>query len=116
MENRQAMGYFLLACEKVGIREHVVRKLFEELSDTFENYTPEEAEVEGHKWYNSLEKKKMPIPKKITRLPDDFESEISKKNKQAIEILRQLRPYTKVDMDLSIVHKINRLLDKMNEK
>lgn len=55
MDNRQAIGYMLLACEKVGLDKEITKKLYREMYWQFDMKTKEEAEEKGFAWYHSLE-------------------------------------------------------------
>jgi hypothetical protein len=58
MDNRQALGYMLLACQRLGYNKEQARELFREMYYLFDIYTEEEAEEKGFRWYHSLEDKK----------------------------------------------------------
>jgi hypothetical protein len=55
MDNRQALGYMLLACKRLGYNKEQAKKLFAEMYYLFDIYTEEEAEEKGFDWYHSLE-------------------------------------------------------------
>lgn len=57
MNNRQAIGYMLLACKQLGYSKPEARKLFREMYSLFDLKTEEEAEKQGYEWYYSLEDK-----------------------------------------------------------
>ena len=58
MDNRQALGYMLLACQRLGYNKEQARELFREMYYLFDVYTEEEAEEKGFRWYHSLEDEK----------------------------------------------------------
>jgi len=55
MDNRQAIGYMLLACKELGLKKEEVRKLYGAMYSQFDLKTEEEAEERGFDWYNNLE-------------------------------------------------------------
>lgn len=55
MDNRQALGYMLLACKDIGVDKETVRKLKRAMYFQFDLKTEDEAEERGHDWYNELE-------------------------------------------------------------
>lgn len=55
MDNRQAIGYLLLACKELGMSKEEAQKLYGAMYGAFDMKTEEEAEQQGHDWYNSLE-------------------------------------------------------------
>ncbi|MDO3663051.1 hypothetical protein [Bacillus sp. C28GYM-DRY-1] len=57
MENRQALGYILLACNDIRLDKEVVRKFKRAMYFQFDLKTEAEAEELGHEWYNNLEDK-----------------------------------------------------------
>lgn len=100
MDNQQAAGYFLMACKSAGLKKIQTDKLLGELHSAFDLYTEEEAEERGFEWYNSLyhnpshqmsSKKDHIKPKKTTRLPDDYEPEIVRKNKDLLNLLWRIK-------------------------
>jgi hypothetical protein len=60
MDNRQAIGYMLLACKRLGYTKERTRELFGEMYYLFDIYTEEEAEEKGFDWYHSLEESQKP--------------------------------------------------------
>lgn len=54
MDNRQAIGYMLLACQKAGFNKETAEKLYGEMYWLFDLKTENEAEQQGFKWYRSL--------------------------------------------------------------
>lgn len=54
MDNRQALGYMLLACKKLNMSKEEARKLYAQMYQAFDFYTEEEAEKKGFDWYHSL--------------------------------------------------------------
>jgi hypothetical protein len=55
MDNRQALGYMLLACKRAGLSKEETRKLLGEMYYLFDIKTEEEAEEQGFAWYHSLD-------------------------------------------------------------
>lgn len=56
MDNKQAIGYMLCACEALGVKDKdFIRKLQKEMSYQFDVKTEDEAEKKGFAWYYSLE-------------------------------------------------------------
>ncbi|WP_198020560.1 hypothetical protein [Anoxybacteroides tepidamans] len=55
MDNRQALGYMLLACKRLGYSKEQARELYREMYYSFDLYTEEEAEEKGLEWYHSLD-------------------------------------------------------------
>lgn len=53
MDNRQAIGYMLLACKEVGIDKDMAKKLYSEMYWQFDIKTEEEAEKQGFEWYHN---------------------------------------------------------------
>ncbi|NWQ39457.1 hypothetical protein MLOOGBEN_01945 [Bacillus sp. EB106-08-02-XG196] len=56
---RQALGYFLLACNEANIPKSTINEIYKNMRWQFDIKTPEEAEKEGYEWYRSLEKDKI---------------------------------------------------------
>lgn len=55
MDNRQAIGYMLLAAKASGLDKATTKKLFGEMYYLFDVKTEEEAEEQGYDWYHSFE-------------------------------------------------------------
>jgi hypothetical protein len=55
MDNRQALGYMLLACKELNMTKEEARKLYGAMYNQFDFKTEEEAEERGFEWYNNLE-------------------------------------------------------------
>lgn len=80
MNNREAIGYMLLACKRLGYSKEEARKLFGEMYREFDFKTEEEAEKMGFDWYDTLSedkekltpRKRNATPRKITRLPKGY--------------------------------------------
>lgn len=53
MTNRQALGYLLLACKKLGMTKEEAKKICEKMEYLFDALTEEEAEEKGWEWYRS---------------------------------------------------------------
>ena len=51
MENRQALGYALLAMKYLGYSKEEAKKVVDEMVYFFDVLTPEEAEEVGFEWY-----------------------------------------------------------------
>ncbi len=51
MDNRQAVGYMLMACKELGLSKEDAKKLYGEMHYQFDINTPDEAEEKGFKWY-----------------------------------------------------------------
>ncbi|MEG0450925.1 MAG: hypothetical protein RR595_13800 [Lysinibacillus sp.] len=54
MDNRQALGYMLLACKKLGYTKEQARAMYGEMYWLFDFKTEEEAEDQGNSWYDNL--------------------------------------------------------------
>lgn len=54
MDNRQAIGYMLMACKEVGLSKEDAKMLFREMYYQFDLKTPDEAEEKGFGWYNRV--------------------------------------------------------------
>lgn len=55
MDNRQAIGYMLLAAKAAGLDKETTKKFFGEMYYMFDIKTEEEAEEQGYEWYHQLE-------------------------------------------------------------
>lgn len=55
MDNRQALGYMLLALKRLGYSKEEAKKIYREMYYLFDIYTEEEAEEKGFDWYRSIE-------------------------------------------------------------
>jgi hypothetical protein len=55
MDNRQALGYLLLACKDLKLDKEYVRNLKRAMYVQFDLKTEEEAEEQGFNWYHSIE-------------------------------------------------------------
>lgn len=55
MDNRQSIGYALLACQRAGLTKEQTKKVYAEMYYLFDIYTEEEAEEKGFEWYYSDE-------------------------------------------------------------
>ena len=55
MDNKQALGYMLLACKSLGYTKDQVRDLYKAMYYQFDVKTEEEAEEQGFEWYYNLE-------------------------------------------------------------
>lgn len=55
MDNRQAIGYMLLACKKLGYDKEQAKALYSAMYYQFDIHTESEAEEKGHSWYHGLE-------------------------------------------------------------
>ena len=53
MDNRQAIGYMLLACKRAKMTKEQAKKLYGEMYYLFDIKTEEEAEEQGHEWYHN---------------------------------------------------------------
>ncbi|MGM0941357.1 MAG: hypothetical protein ACQEWU_10400 [Bacillota bacterium] len=51
MDNRQAIGYMLMACKESGLSKDDAKKLYGEMHYQFDLKTPDEAEEKGFEWY-----------------------------------------------------------------
>jgi len=51
MDNRQAIGYMLVACKELGLDKETAQKLYREMYYQFDIKTEEEAEEIGLQWY-----------------------------------------------------------------
>lgn len=103
MDNRQAIGYMLLACKKLGYTKDQVRELYREMYFEFDFKTEEEAEKIGHEWYVSLEdevpenlgvrKANLPVASKTTHLTEASKSkmrkEVEKSNEKLLKMIRR---------------------------
>lgn len=54
MDNQQAIGYMLLACQRAGFDKETTRRVYREMYYLFDILTEEEAEERGHAWYHNL--------------------------------------------------------------
>ena len=52
MQNREAIGYMLVACEKLNIDKNTAKKIMAEMYYQFDILTEEEADERGHDWIN----------------------------------------------------------------
>lgn len=102
MVKREFTGYLLLACKNLNYSKEQARILLGELSILFESATSEQVE-EGFKWLFNEQENRAELqlknnrmikakhrmkPRKITRLPECFQSELLKENEQLIQFLR----------------------------
>lgn len=55
MDNRQAIGYMLLACKRSGMTTKQTQKLYSEMYYLFDIKAEEEAEQQGSEWYSKLD-------------------------------------------------------------
>ncbi|MBT2289581.1 hypothetical protein J7E73_10640 [Paenibacillus albidus] len=55
MDNRQALGYMLLACKQAGLDKATTKKLYGQMYWQFDFKSEAEAEELGFDWYFSLE-------------------------------------------------------------
>lgn len=55
MDNNQALGYMLLACQQLGYTKEQARKLYAAMYFAFDVKTEEEAEEKGFEWYHGLD-------------------------------------------------------------
>lgn len=55
MDNRQALGYMLVACKKLGYTKEQARKIYGEMYNQFDMKGESEAEEQGFDWYNGLD-------------------------------------------------------------
>ena len=55
MDNKQALGYMLLACKELGYTKEQAEKLYREMYYQFDMKTEEEAEEQGLEWYYNLD-------------------------------------------------------------
>lgn len=53
MDNRQALGYMLLACKSNNIEINIVKNIFRSMCCLFDVKTEDEAESQGFNWYYS---------------------------------------------------------------
>lgn len=51
MDNKQALGYMLVACKELGYSKDEAQKLYGEMYYQFDVKTENEAEEIGHEWY-----------------------------------------------------------------
>jgi hypothetical protein len=51
MNNRQAIGYMLLATKKINLDKETIKKLRSAMYYQFDTKTEEEAEEQGHEFY-----------------------------------------------------------------
>lgn len=54
MDNRQALGYMLLACKELGMSNEQAKKLYSAMYNQFDFKTESEAEEQGFAWYHNL--------------------------------------------------------------
>lgn len=55
MDNRQALGYMLLACKRLGYTQEQTEAMYSAMYQEFDFKTEEEAEEKGFDWYYNLE-------------------------------------------------------------
>ena len=55
MDNRQAAGYMLLACNRAGLTREQAKEIYMEMLYLLDIKSEEEAEEQGHKWYFNRE-------------------------------------------------------------
>lgn len=55
MDNRQALGYMLLACKQTGLDKATTQKLYGQMYWQFDLKNEAEAEELGFEWYYSAE-------------------------------------------------------------
>lgn len=55
MDNRQALGYMLLACKELNMSKEETNKIYGAMYYQFDFKTEEEAEEKGFQWFNNLE-------------------------------------------------------------
>ncbi|MCD5326156.1 MULTISPECIES: hypothetical protein [Pontibacillus] len=53
MDNRQAAGYMLLACQRAGLSKEKTKELYSTMYFMFDVKTEEEAEEQGLGWYHT---------------------------------------------------------------
>lgn len=51
MDNKQALGYMLLACKEAGLDHETTKQLYKEMYYQFDVKTESEAENLGFRWY-----------------------------------------------------------------
>lgn len=118
MDNRQALGYMLLACKQLGYSKEKARKLLGQMYYMFDIKTEDEAEEQGFEWYRSLEEPEhgdnTPFisnndakPRKITRFPKGNQTKLSNES---------IRPYTKVNLSFPVLKHIDNVLDKIDKR
>jgi hypothetical protein len=56
MDNRQALGYMLLACKDIELDKETIKKLKKAMYFEFDMKTEEEAEELGNEWYYTSHK------------------------------------------------------------
>lgn len=57
MDNKQALGYMLLACKEAGLNHETTKRLYKEMYYQFDVKTESEAETLGFRWYQDLNNK-----------------------------------------------------------
>ena len=84
MENKQALGYMLLACKQLGYTKEQADKLYNAMYEQFDENTEEEAKKMGFNWFNNLpegspvKRERKATPQKLTKFPDGYEPKIVK--------------------------------------
>lgn len=53
MDNRQAVGYMFLACQKANLDKETVKSIYREMYWLFDLKTEDEAETQGFEWYHN---------------------------------------------------------------
>jgi len=55
MDNREALGYMLVALKELGYDQKTAKKIYGEMYYQFDLKTEDEADKIGHDWYYSAE-------------------------------------------------------------
>lgn len=101
MENRQAIGYMLVACKNLGFTKEQAMRLLGEMYYMIDVKSGEEAELQGFEWFDNLEEesektifiekqKTRVTPRRITKLPGNYRSKLSIENEKMIKRLRSM--------------------------
>ena len=94
MDNKQALGYLLLACKELGLSKQQSKELYGAMYREFNHKTEIEAEKLGFVWYQHLEEKvpvtlKWASPSKSITFPK--ETKTSKENRALLKKIRDYR-------------------------
>ncbi|MEC5424308.1 hypothetical protein QGM71_12480 [Virgibacillus sp. C22-A2] len=110
MDEKQALGYMLLACKEVGLSPEQIKKIHSRMVSKFKSITPDESEKEGEKWLsldqqktiNTIDKENQRVKKskpkyrranvKIPKVPESHHTrKLREKNERIIMELQHLQ-------------------------
>lgn len=92
MDKNQALGFMLIACEKIGLSKNQASQLFETMSLQFDLKTEVEAEEQGFNWFENADgvdhggfrRKRNATPLMPTTLSQDMLDIASRNRRRAI--------------------------------